>query len=68
MDDADRTADKQEVYDRYLLSGKYRRPELPPANGHCFFCGEAVLAGQRFCLEDDCQELFEREQRRKGSV
>ena len=62
-DDADKTAEKQEIYDRYLLSGKHRRPELPPATGLCFFCNEPLFVIRRFC-DQDCESFYNREQAR----
>lgn len=39
-----------------------RRVTLPPVNGRCFNCGDAVPAG-RFCEGGECQDDWERRNR-----
>lgn len=39
-----------------------RKPEGPVANGSCYFCGETVPAGHRWC-DRDCRDSYEMRQR-----
>lgn len=47
-DEADMTADRDELEAPARLAAS-RKPELPPANGQCFSCGEPTPPGVRYC-------------------
>jgi len=64
-DDIDRAGENQAIFDKYLLQGRVRKPELPAATGKCFLCQEPVLTAKRFC-DEDCQNRYEREQKVRG--
>lgn len=56
-----------EIEDRLLnlRIGAARRNTLPPVTGRCFNCDEPVDAG-RFCPGGECQEDWERRNKRKA--
>lgn len=61
MDDADRTAERQER-EEVLLIRAAKKPVGPEPTGSCHWCGEDTKAA--FC-DSDCRDDWEHEQNRK---
>ena len=68
MDDADRAAELEDIYREAAVAAIRRRIEVMPSLGYCYYCGEALRAGKRFC-DADCRDDYDRHeelQRRLG--
>jgi hypothetical protein len=61
MDDADRTAERQEREEAYLIRAA-KKPDGPQPSGNCHWCGEPTKAS--FC-DSHCRDDWEHEQKRK---
>ena len=59
MDDADRAADREDIAREAAVAAIRRRIEAMPSLGYCYYCGEALRAGKRFC-DADCRDDYER--------
>jgi hypothetical protein len=67
MDDADRAADREDIARDAAVAAIRQRIEGMPSLGYCYYCGEALRAGKRFC-DSDCRDDYDRqEQHRKRS-
>jgi len=63
MDEADRTEENAELYNRTALY-KSRKPELDViATGECLFCGDPVNEQRRWC-DAECRDDWEKENER----
>lgn len=58
----DETIEREERIHQMRIEAA-RRVTLPPVTGRCFNCDEPIPAG-RFCEGGECQEDWERRQRR----
>lgn len=68
MDDADRASDREDIARAAAVEAVRARIERLPSLGYCYYCGEALRAGKRFC-DSDCRDDYERQeelQRRLG--
>ena len=68
MDDADRASDREDIARAAAVEAVRARIERHPSLGYCYYCGEALRAGKRFC-DSGCRDDYERQeelQRRLG--
>jgi len=65
MDDADRAADREDIAREAAVAAIRRRIEAMPSLGYCYYCGEALRAGKRFC-DADCRGDYERQQKARA--
>ena len=65
MDDADRAADREDIAREAAVAAIRRRIESIPSLGYCYYCGEALRAGKRFC-DADCRDDYERQEKMKA--
>ena len=68
MDDADRAAEREDIDREAADAAIRRRIDVMPSLGYCYYCGEALRAGKRFC-DADCRDDYDRHeelQRRLG--
>lgn len=65
MDDADRAADREDIAREAAVAAIRRRIEAIPSLGYCYYCGEALRAGKRFC-DSDCRDDYERQEKMKA--
>jgi predicted nucleic acid-binding Zn ribbon protein len=62
MDEADITAQRQEVEMQFLL--RQRRVAGPKPTGHCLWCGERVAQHLRWCSVE-CRDDWEHDHARR---
>lgn len=65
MDDADRAAEREDIDREAAVAAIRRRIEAMPSLGYCYYCGEALRAGKRFC-DSDCRDDYERQEKMKA--
>ena len=65
MDDADRAADREDIAREAAVAAIRRRIEAMPSLGYCYYCGEALRAGKRFC-DADCRDDYDRQEKFKA--
>lgn len=56
MDEADITDRHSEFIAKANLDQSYKSGPKGVANGHCWFCGEDVEPGRRWCSKQCCDE------------
>ena len=61
MDDADRASEREDIARAAALEAARRRVKAMPSLGYCYYCGEALRAGKRFC-DADCRDDYERQE------
>ena len=61
MDDADRASEREDIAREVAVAAIRRRIEAMPSLGYCYYCGEALRAGKRFC-DADCRDDYERQE------
>ena len=65
MDDADRAAEREDIDREAAVAAIRRRIEVMPSLGYCYYCGEALRAGKRFC-DADCRDDYDRQEKFKA--
>lgn len=64
-DDFDRASDREQKERELAIEAARKRVALMPFIGACYFCGEDLKDGRRFC-DSDCRDLYQsREAARK---
>ena len=64
MDDADKTAEHEEITTREAIRSS-RKAEGPIATGRCPWCDEVVGDGVRWCPDEECRDQWEKQRRFK---
>ena len=65
MDDADRASDREDIARAAAVEAVRARIERRPSLGYCYYCGEALRAGKRFC-DADCRDDYDRQEKFKA--
>lgn len=65
MDDADRASDREDIARAAAVEAVRARIERLPSLGYCYYCGEALRAGKRFC-DSDCRDDYERQEKMRS--
>jgi len=65
MDDADRASDREDIARAAAVEAVRARIERLPSLGYCYYCGEALRAGKRFC-DADCRDDYERQEKMRA--
>lgn len=64
-DDADITAERDALEAPARLAASKRDPG-PPPTGQCHWCHAPVAVPRRYCEDDDCAEVHQRQLRQRG--
>ena len=65
MDDADRASEREDIARAAALEAVRRRFDSLPPLGCCYYCGEALRAGKRFC-DSDCRDDYDRQEKMRS--